>query len=141
MVDETRIAGIWSTLKAADVPQLQSIFTIDPDRLTKQVIEVGTIRIDFAKTHLVDATVDAFLDLADASDFTGARTAMFAGEAINSSEGRAVEHGALRGEGRAETVEEAKHLRARMRTLIDAIEADALGEVRHILHIGIGGSA
>ena len=28
-----------------------------------------------------------------------------------------------------------------MRTLIDAIEAGAFGEIRHLLHIGIGGSA
>ncbi len=29
----------------------------------------------------------------------------------------------------------------RMRTLIDAIEAGALGDIRHVLHVGIGGSA
>ncbi len=28
-----------------------------------------------------------------------------------------------------------------MRALIDAIEAEAFGPVRHILHLGIGGSA
>ncbi|MCE7797002.1 glucose-6-phosphate isomerase [Sphingobium sufflavum] len=141
MTDDSRIGAIWSALKAADVPELRTIFTNDPDRLAKHVIEVGGTRFDFAKTHLLDATVDAFVDLADAADLAGARTAMFAGEAINNSEGRAVEHSALRGEGRAETVKEAKMLRSRMRTLIDAIEAEALGEVRHVLHIGIGGSA
>jgi glucose-6-phosphate isomerase len=30
---------------------------------------------------------------------------------------------------------------ARMRALIDAIEAEALGPIRHVLHVGIGGSA
>jgi len=141
MADDSRIAAIWSKLAASPIPELRSIFTADPDRLTKHVLEVGGIRFDFAKTHLVDATLADFVDLADAADFTAARAAMFAGEAINNSEGRAVEHGALRGEGRPETVAEAKGLRDRMRTLIDAIEADALGEVRHVLHIGIGGSA
>ncbi|MET0363180.1 MAG: glucose-6-phosphate isomerase [Sphingobium sp.] len=141
MSNDAQVSSIWKTLESAEVPELRSIFTADPDRLTKHVFEVAGIRFDFSKTHLLDSTVDSFLSLADAVDFTGARAAMFAGEAINNSEGRAVEHAALRGEGRAETVEEARALRIRMRTLIDAIEAEALGEVRHVLHIGIGGSA
>ncbi|CAN5383525.1 glucose-6-phosphate isomerase [soil metagenome] len=141
MADDSRIAAIWSKLAASPIPELRSIFTADPDRLTKHVLEVAGLRFDFAKTHLVDETLADFVDLADAAGFVAARAAMFAGETINNSEGRAVEHGALRGEGRPETVAEAKGLRDRMRTLIDAIEADALGEVRHVLHIGIGGSA
>ncbi|MET0239904.1 MAG: glucose-6-phosphate isomerase [Sphingobium sp.] len=141
MADNVRISTIWNDLQVAPVPELRTIFTTDPDRLTKHVLEVADIRFDFSKTHLVDSTVDAFLDLADAANLTGSRAAMFGGEKINSTEGRAVEHSALRGEGRAETVAEAKALGSRMRTLIDAIELGALGDVRHILHIGIGGSA
>ncbi|HEX7854143.1 MAG TPA: glucose-6-phosphate isomerase [Sphingobium sp.] len=141
MTDDARVSAIWNGLKSADIPELRSIFTADPDRLTKHVFEVAGLRFDFSKTHLLDPAIESFLDLAEAVDFAGARAAMFAGEAINNSEGRAVEHGALRGEGRAETVAEAKALRTRMRTLIDAIEGEALGDVRHVLHIGIGGSA
>lgn len=141
MTDDARASAIWTELKAAQVPELRSIFTADPDRLTKHVFEVAGIRFDFSKTHLLDPVVESLTALAQVVDFAGARAAMFAGEAINNSEGRAVEHAALRGEGRSETVEEAKALRVRMRTLIDAIEADALGEIRHVLHIGIGGSA
>ncbi|MDI1296242.1 MAG: glucose-6-phosphate isomerase, partial [bacterium] len=54
---------------------------------------------------------------------------------------RAAEHTAERGEGKAQSVAQAKMLHNRMRGLIDAIEAEAMGPVRHILHIGIGGSA
>jgi len=99
------------------------------------------MRFDFAKTHLADAMLSAFEDIAAAAGFDGARSAMFAGEPINRTEGRAVEHSALRGVGRAETVAEAKAMGQRMRTLVDAIEGGALGDIRHILHIGIGGSA
>jgi glucose-6-phosphate isomerase len=66
---------------------------------------------------------------------------MFAGEPINVSEGRAVEHAAQRGVGRDSSVEEAAALHARMRGLVAAIHGGALGEVRHLIHIGIGGSA
>ncbi|HKR23644.1 MAG TPA: glucose-6-phosphate isomerase, partial [Allosphingosinicella sp.] len=44
-------------------------------------------------------------------------------------------------QGAPDSVARAAGLHARMRALIDAIEAEAFGPVRHILHIGIGGSA
>ncbi|NWN13549.1 glucose-6-phosphate isomerase, partial [Escherichia coli] len=40
-----------------------------------------------------------------------------------------------------ESVARAQAYHARMRALIDAIEAEAFGPIRSILHIGIGGSA
>src|SRR5690606_13008166 len=55
--------------------------------------------------------------------------------------GRAAEHTAERGHGAPESVARARHLHARMRALVDAIEAEALGPIRSILHVGIGGSA
>ncbi|HEX7741452.1 MAG TPA: glucose-6-phosphate isomerase, partial [Sphingobium sp.] len=127
----------------AALPQadLKTIFTVDPDRLTKFTLTQGPIRFDWSKTHLTSALLDAFVKLADARGFAARRDALFAGEPINNSEGRAVEHTAERGEGNAESVSRAKMLHARMRALIDAIEGEALGPIRHILHIGIGGSA
>src|SRR6187549_2003965 len=71
----------------------------------------------------------------------GKRDALFAGAEINVTEGRAAEHTAERGEGSPESVARARGFHSRMRALINAIEAEALGPVRHILHIGIGGSA
>ena len=41
----------------------------------------------------------------------------------------------------AEAVAQAKAFQARMRGLIEVIEAGAFGDIRHIFHIGIGGSA
>jgi len=66
---------------------------------------------------------------------------MFGGAHVNVTEDRPVEHTAERGEGSPESVARARQFHGRMRALIDAIEADALGPVRHVLHIGIGGSA
>jgi glucose-6-phosphate isomerase len=60
---------------------------------------------------------------------------------VNPTENRAAEHSALRGVGKAASVEEAAALLERMKLLVEAIHEGVLGEVRHLIHIGIGGSA
>ena len=87
------------------------------------------------------AHLAAFEALAEARQFKAKRGAMFAGEVVNVTEQRAVEHTALRGIGKGSSVEEAAALHTRMRSLVAAIHEGALGEVRHLIHIGIGGSA
>lgn len=138
---DAAISAAWSKLKTLPVPDLRDLFAAEPDRLARQVLEEGGLRFDFSKTHLTPQAVEGFVELAGAVDFAGKRAAMFNGDAINVTEGRAVEHTAERGEGRAESVAAARGHKLRMRTLIDAIEAGALGEIRHVLHVGIGGSA
>ena len=70
-----------------------------------------------------------------------AKEALFSGAVVNPTEGRAAEHTAERGTGNPDAVAHARELHNRMRSLIDAIDAGALGEIEHVLHIGIGGSA
>jgi glucose-6-phosphate isomerase len=120
---------------------LSSLFATGDDRLKLLVHDSCGMCFDFAKTHLTADAIAAFEGLARAQDFAAKRRALFAGGIVNPSEGRAAEHTAQRGEGRSESVALAKSLHDRMRALIDAIEAEALGPVRHIVHIGIGGSA
>ncbi|MGQ0558048.1 MAG: glucose-6-phosphate isomerase [Sphingosinicella sp.] len=132
----------WKAVAAADSgTRLIDLFDADPERLSRLIVEQAGLRFDFSKTHLYAKLIEAFAALADAAGLAEHRDAMFAGETVNATEGRAAEHGAERGEGAPESVARARALHARMRTLIDAIEAGALGGVRHILHIGIGGSA
>jgi len=131
----------WSALAALATPRLTELFAADPDRLAAMTHDVAGLHFDFAKTHLDAPALAAFAALADRRGLAGKRDALFAGEAVNVTEGRAAEHGAERGEGAADSVARAKLFHNRMRALIDAIEADALGPVRHILHLGIGGSA
>src|SRR3546814_12769175 len=69
------------------------------------------------------------------------RDRLFMGEIVKPSENRAAEHGAERGSGKPESVERASAAHSRMRAVIDAIEAEAMAPLRHVLHIGIGGSA
>ncbi|MES1984646.1 MAG: glucose-6-phosphate isomerase [Pseudomonadota bacterium] len=131
----------WTAIHAQPIPELKTIFDRDAGRLDKHTLSVGPIRFDWSKTHLTDDLLTAFQALAVESDFVGKRDALFAGEAINNTEGRAAEHPAERGEGNPDSVAAAKMFHNRMRALIDAIEAEALGPVRHIIHVGIGGSA
>jgi glucose-6-phosphate isomerase len=131
----------WSTIEALPSPRLTDLFRDDPDRLSRFSLDVAGIHFDWSKTHLTAGAVAAFAALADAQGLARRRDALFAGEHVNVTENRPVTHAAERGEGDAELVAQAKRLHERMRALIDAIEAGALGPVRHILHIGIGGSA
>jgi glucose-6-phosphate isomerase len=131
----------WTALAAHRASSLKQLFQAEPDRLSRLVIEQGGIRFDFSKTHLDRALLDGFAALAEACDLAGARDALFRGEPVNSTEGRAAEHCAERGHGSPDSVRDARALHGRMRALVDAIEAEAFGPVRHILHIGIGGSA
>ena len=131
----------WSTIEALPSPKLVELFAADPDRLATFSLDVAGIHFDWSKTHLNAEAMTAFAALAQAQDLTGKRDAMFGGAVVNVTENRPVEHTAERGEGKAESVAIARQFHARMRTLIDAIEGGAPGEVRHILHVGIGGSA
>lgn len=131
----------WSAVRALKTAPLQQLFDADPARVATLSVDVAGIHFDWSKTHLTAEAVQAFAALADSTGLAAKRDALFAGQAINVTEGRAAEHSAERGEGAPESVARARGFHGRMRALIDAIEAEALGPVRHILHIGIGGSA
>ncbi|MDB5692774.1 MAG: glucose-6-phosphate isomerase [Alphaproteobacteria bacterium] len=131
----------WSVVEQAETQSLKALFAAEPDRVARLTVEEAGISFDFSKTHLSRPILDAFVRLAEETDLAGAREALFAGRIVNPTEGRAAEHSAERGQGAPESVAGAGAFRARMRALVDAIEAGAFGPVRHILHIGIGGSA
>jgi glucose-6-phosphate isomerase len=135
------MSDAWAALEQSDTQSLAELFSTEPDRLQRLTLEEAGIRFDFSKTHLSSATLAAFEALAEAQDLPGARDALFSGSTVNPTEGRAAEHTAERGQGAPESVALAATLHSRMRALIDAIEAEAFGPIRHILHIGIGGSA
>jgi glucose-6-phosphate isomerase len=135
----------WQALRDQTVETLATLFAADPGRLAKLSarLEIGTggVLFDWSKTHLTDGLLDGFESLAEASGFSEMRRKLFAGEVVNPTEGRAAEHSSLRGVGKEASTEEAAALRARMQLLVEAIHEGALGEVRHLIHIGIGGSA
>ncbi len=131
----------WSAIEALPSPRLTELFNGDPDRLSRLSLDVAGIHFDWSKTHLTPDAIAAFESLAREQDLAGKREAMFGGAHVNVTEDRPVEHTAERGEGNPDSVARSRRFHDRTRALIDAIEAGALGEIRHVLHIGIGGSA
>lgn len=127
-------------------------FAADPDRLARMSVEAAGLYLDLSKQSWTKAAFDACLDLARASDVEARRAALFAGEAVNLTEGRAVLHPALRAAPGADfhalgepVSAEVDAVRADMKAYADALrsgaEAGATGKkFEAIVHVGIGGS-
>lgn len=127
-------------------------FAADPDRLARMSVEAAGLYLDLSKQSWTKAAFDACLDLARASDVEERRAALFAGEAVNLTEGRAVLHPALRAAPGADfkalgepVSAEVDAVRADMKAYADAVrsgaEAGATGrKFEAIVHVGIGGS-
>ncbi|MFL6720489.1 MAG: glucose-6-phosphate isomerase, partial [Sphingomonas sp.] len=122
------------------ITRLDELFAAEPDRLSALSFEAAGLYFDWSKTHLDRNLLGQFADRAHAMGFAAARDALFAGEIVNPSEGRAATHVAERGSGAPEDVDLATARRRRMRAVIDAIEGGAFGDVTGVLHVGIGGS-
>ena len=138
--------------KAAGEQRIVDFFAAEPDRLELLTLDVAGLRLDLSKQAWDEAGLEAALDLAHAADVEGARARMFGGEAINSSEGRAVLHTALRAPADADVkalgqpvMAEVDAVRQRMKAFAEAVRSGrikgATGKpFKSILHIGIGGS-
>lgn len=148
-----QINAVWDDLIALPHTSLQVLFDEDPIRFEAMSGRIewpiadedeganSGILFDWSKTHLDEGLLSGFEALAVATGFADKRTALLTGVAINATEGRAAEHTAQRGIGAEPAVEEAFALHQRMKMLVEAIHQGALGEVNHLIHIGIGGSA
>ena len=117
----TAAKGAWDAIDALPRPRLSELFTAEPDRLSRLSFDESGILFDFSKTHLSTELIGHFLQLAEAGDFAARRDALFAGEIVNITEGRAAEHCAERGQGSPEAVARARGFQSRMRAMIDAI--------------------
>jgi len=131
----------WRTIETHEPARLSDLFDADSERVGRLSRDVASIHFDFSKTHLDEGLLEEFSMLAFAVDYPGARDALFSGDIINATENRSATHVAERGEGSPNDNRLAAERHARMRSLIDAIEGGAFGEIESILHIGIGGSA
>ena len=132
--------------------RLLELFDAEPDRAQRMRVTAAGLTLDFSKQRLDATTLAQLLRLAEGAGLAEAITAMFAGEIINHTEGRAVLHTALRAgasgqarvDGQAVAVE-IENVLARMATLVaDVREGHWTGHsgarITDIVNIGIGGS-
>jgi len=127
-------------------------FAVDPGRIERMGVEAAGLYLDLSKQSWSAEGFEAALDLARTCDVEGRRAALFGGEVVNNTEGRAVLHPALRaaddadfhalGEPVSKEVTATRDAIARFATDIGsgAETGGARQPFTAIVHIGIGGS-
>ena len=144
---------MWDDLKAhhATVADRQFADMVDAARATDFAAIAGDMRLDYAKTNIDAKARDLLFTLLDNAGVADRRAAMFAGDVINETEGRAVLHTALRNlDGDPVIVDgndvmvEIKATLKRMREFATAVRSGAYqgqgGAITDVVNIGIGGS-
>lgn len=127
----------WTMLQnLAKAPQapIVELFEDEPNRLRLLAPSVQGIRFDFSKLPVSAVQMQALATLAIDADLSGWRRQLASGGIVNQSEGRAATHMALRDPAKRSEQAELLEMAAKIR-------AGAFGPIRHLIHIGIGGSA
>ncbi len=120
---------------------LREAFARDAGRYTAMSVEAPEVFADLSKNLLDAATLRFLLDLARECGVEARRDAMFAGEPINPTEGRAVLHTALRApRGQAPFSDEVHRVLDAMLAYVETVRDTANSGIRHVVNIGIGGS-
>lgn len=138
--DQTRAwAALQQHLEAQGrAMDLREAFASEPDRAKAFTLEAPHVRADLSKNRWSAATQELLLQLAEQRGVLALRDAMFQGEEINTTEGRAVLHTALRAPlGAAPFGEEVQAALAEMLAFAEQVRASDFTDV---VHIGIGGS-
>lgn len=123
----------------------------DETRAAAFSVTADGMLFDYAKTNIDSTTRAALLALAEASSVADKRAAMFAGEKINLTEGRAVLHVALRAGDDAvirvdgkDVLPEVRRIRgfcgAFARDVRSGVYQGQGGKITDVVNIGIGGS-
>ncbi|HVK32170.1 MAG TPA: glucose-6-phosphate isomerase [Burkholderiaceae bacterium] len=120
---------------------LRDAFARDPARASTLSCEAPEVFADLSKNLVDVATMKFLLDLAHECGIEPRRDAMFAGEPINATEGRAVLHSALRApRGAAAFSDDVHGVLDAMLAYADVQRDSATSGIRHVVNIGIGGS-
>lgn len=147
---------IWAALadhrKATRERHLRTLFAEDAARFSGFSVRLDDLLLDYSKTAVTGETMALLLKLAQAADVAGQRDAMFAGEAINTTEKRAVLHTALRAPAGSRIMVDGADVMPEVHATLDRLAAFAEGvrggsiaaadgrPFTDVINIGIGGS-
>lgn len=132
--------------------ELRSLFQYNPERFNQFSVQRKEYLFDYSK-NLIDAkTFELLQNLAEESKLKSAIDAMFSGEKINETEGRAVLHTALRDFSDQEILVDGENIKPGIKRVLNQmktfsekiISGEHKGfsgkEITDVVNIGIGGS-
>ena len=120
---------------------VRDAFARDPGRFDALSFDAPEVFADLSKNRIDTATLHFLLDLARESGVAERRDAMLRGEPINTTEGRAVLHTALRApRGAGPHSDAIHHVLDAMLAYVETVRDTAASGIRHVVNIGIGGS-
>jgi glucose-6-phosphate isomerase len=135
---------------------MRDLFAKDDGRFARFSLRLDDLLLDYSKNRVTDETMTLLRALAREAGVESMRDRMFAGEAINTTEGRAVLHVALRNrsqrpifvdgpDGKKDVMPDVAAALAHCKSFSDAVRSGAwtgyTGKaIESIVNIGIGGS-
>ncbi len=149
-------SSAWKTLQEhyGEISSLhmRDLFAQDPERFEKFSLRLGDILFDYSKNRITEKTLSLLLNLANQAGLDEKIQAMFAGEKINITEGRAVLHVALRNRSNRPILVDGKDVMPGVNDVLEKMrgfsESVRSGDwkgytgkpITDVVNIGIGGS-
>jgi glucose-6-phosphate isomerase len=146
----------WQNLSGlADLVQQEHMrdwFAANPQRAESMQAKACGLFLDYSKNRVNKEVLDALFALVEERGVNEYKTAMFAGEAINNTEGRAVLHTALRNFSGNSVLVDGEDVMPEVKATLDKMEAFTAAilsgshkgytgkPIKHVVSIGIGGS-
>jgi len=152
MMNQQAWQAVASEIEATRGLHLRDLFEKDSGRAERFSLEAAGWTLDYSKNRITPALMRRLVELAEASDLKRWIDAMFAGEAINETEGRAVLHTALRNRPDRPVFVNGQDVMPEVHAVLAAMGAFAervrkgqwLGytgkRIKYVVNIGIGGS-
>ncbi len=149
-------SSAWKALeehaKTTGAQHMRDLFAADPERFGRFSVRLGDLLLDYSKNRITAETISLLVALAREAKLEEWREKMFSGAKINTTEGRAVLHVALRNTADRPILVDGKdvmpdvmRVREQMRTFSDAVRDGSwrgkTGKaITDVVNIGIGGS-
>ncbi|MBB5533702.1 glucose-6-phosphate isomerase [Rhizobium giardinii] len=146
------VSQLKSTVTDTKATDIRAAFASDPERFSQYSVTLDDMLFDYSKCAVNEKVLDGLEALAKAAKVAEKRDAMFAGEAINITEGRAVLHTALRNRSNTPVLVDGRDVMPDVNAVLDAMGAFSDGirsgaltgatgkKITDVVNIGIGGS-